>query len=523
MLARAIRLRRPVRVVALTGLTAVGGYSAYEATVNDGQRSSTAMVGVESAARCARIVSTGAAIVLDYKLTFAKQQRLAREDGDVNAGNIESEYSHQFLEETHRRSAERLLAMCRANGGVYIKLGQHVSALTYLVPKQYCEVLSQLQDACPVTPLSEVRAMIERETGQPFDRLFSEFDPEPVGSASLAQVHRARLADGTPVAVKVQHPLVGQFSVLDIEMTDWVVHAVKRVFPKFEFVWLADEMRLNLPRELDFESESANASRLMSLFIDDPVLEVPRTRLVTHRVHVMDFVDGRRVDDHEYFSRHNIRPRRVAQQLSRIFGHMIFVHGFVHVDPHPGNMLIRHDPRSKYGFKICLLDHGLYRGYDDGFRLDYAHLWIAMLSGDEEKIKYYSRKLGGGDAYIVFSCILTARSWESIQSARLNTARSSSETAHIQQNAGNFFEEITALLARIPRPLLLLLKTNDLLRAVAELLHTGQEATFLEQVRVCRQAVYEDDLSRLSWWRGLAYRVQYFIDWVKFQVLMLVL
>ena len=416
--------------------------------------------------------------------------------------------------------------MCRENGGVYIKLGQHVSALTYLVPEQYCTTLAgtwcfisddiltfvlELQDMCPQSSMEDIQTLFRREMGCELADQFTSFESEPVGSASLAQVHRAILKDGTEVAVKLQHLPVKRFSEMDIAVTDKLVHAVKRVFPDFEFVWLAEEMKMNLPRELDFRVEAENAAKLKSIYAQDPVLEVPLTRWVSKRIHCMEFVRGARVDDVQYLKQHNINSRSVACELSRIFSKMIFQVGFVHVDPHPGNLLIQAAPGSKLGFKIILLDHGLYREYDDEFRLDYARMWAALMTADIDGIKKYSTKLGGGNAYQLFSAILTARSWDTVHQQQLTLERSQSEKDAFQEHASGLIVEITKLLASIPRPLLLLLKTNDLLRNLSHTLG-GEMETYIAQFRACRRAIYEDAVSNASFWSSWILRIQFYMS-----------
>ena len=209
---------------------------------------------------------------------------------------------------------------------------------------------------------------------------------------------------------------------------------------------------------------------------------------------------GARIDDLEYLKKHNIKVSEISKEMARTFSQMIYKDGFVHCDPHPGNLMIRPTPAgssSPRDFEIILLDHGLYRELTPEFRLDYAHLWTAIISSDEEEIKYRALKLGGTDAYQLFSCILTGRDWSVVQDNQLTKkARSKDEMVKIADGAGNRIAEIAGILAKVPRDLLLLFKTNDLLRALDEDLGAddgAQMRTFAVMGQYCAQAIYEAD------------------------------
>lgn len=327
-------------------------------------------------------------------------------------------------------------------------------------------------------------------------------------------MHRARTKDGHDVAVKLQHLLVERFSNIDLEITDFTVHAVKRFFPNFEFVWLSEEMKKNLPKELDFCTEYENSSKLLKLFPSDRTLKVPKTFFVTKKIHCMEFIEGEKVDNHEYLKKNNINPYAVVDEITRIFSDMIFTHGYVHCDPHSGNILIMCDENSFKGFKVVLLDHGLYRAYDEDFRVNYAKLWVAMFTGSIDDIKKYSKALGGGDAYKLFTSILTARSWEIIEKNAFTNVRTKQEEALMKNNAGAYIPEITQLLDRIPRPLLLLLKTNDLLRSLNFKLCRKDvtSSTVVRQMIDCRRAIFQYDIKSCGVVQSFFERLKYYFS-----------
>nr|XP_030687768.1 uncharacterized aarF domain-containing protein kinase 1 isoform X2 [Globicephala melas] len=354
------------------------------------------------AVRVGRAVATTAAISYDY-LTSLRS---------VPYG---SEEYLQLRSKVHLRSARRLCELCCANRGTFIKVGQHLGALDYLLPEEYTSTLKVLHSQAPQSSMQEVRQVIREDLGKEIHDLFMSFDDTPLGAASLAQVHKAVLHDGRTVAVKVQHPKVQAQSSKDILLMEVLVLAVKQLFPEFEFMWLVDEAKKNLPLELDFLNEGRNAEKVAQMLKHFDFLKVPQIywELSTKRVLLMEFVDGGQVNDRDYMERNKIDVNEISRHLGKMYSEMIFVNGFVHCDPHPGNVLVRKCPGTGK-VEIVLLDHGLYQVLTEEFRLDYCHLWQSLIWTDMKNVKKYSQRLGAGDLYPLFTCMLTARSWDSV-------------------------------------------------------------------------------------------------------------
>lgn len=153
------------------------------------------------------------------------------------------------------------------NGSIYIKLGQHLTSLNYMLPTEWCDTFIPLQDHCPVSSFESVKAMVEGDSGMRFEEIFSEFDEQPIGAASLAQVHRAvDRESGQRVAVKIQHPVLDKWAPLDLETTRITFDLLKRAFPDYDLTWLASEMQISLPQELDFTLEGRNAKEAREYF-----------------------------------------------------------------------------------------------------------------------------------------------------------------------------------------------------------------------------------------------------------------
>ncbi|XP_076979323.1 aarF domain-containing protein kinase 1 isoform X2 [Tamandua tetradactyla] len=391
----------------------------------------------------------------------------------------------------HLRSARRLCELCCANRGTFIKVGQHLGALDYLLPEEYTSTLKVLHSQAPQSSMQEIRQVIREDLGKEIQDLFVSFDDTPLGAASLAQVHKAVLHDGRTVAVKVQHPKVRAQSSKDILLMEVLVLAVKWLFPEFEFMWLVDEAKKNLPLELDFLNEGRNAERVSQMLKHFYFLKVPQIywELSTKRVLLMEFVEGGQVNDRHYMEKNKIDVNEISRHLGKMYSEMIFINGFVHCDPHPGNVLVRKHPGTGKA-EIILLDHGLYQVLTEEFRLDYCHLWQSLIWTDMKRVKKYSQRLGAGDLYPLFACMLTARSWNSVNRGIDRVPVTATENLEIRENAANYLPQISQLLSHVPRQMLLIFKTNDLLRGIEAALGTRASASsFLNMSRCCIRAL----------------------------------
>lgn len=452
----------------------IGGASAYVLQKNDWEVSTIGVV------RFGRAAYTALRIVGDYKVSL-----WGLDSNDENYEDIKSKI--------HLRSALRLRDMCCTNGGAFIKVGQHLGSLDYLLPLEYVETMKILHNQAPQSAVSDLFKVLEEDLGKKVEDMFVQIDPEPLGAASLAQVHKATLKDGTVVAVKIQHPKVKKHSYVDIKTMELLVHGVAWVFPGFQYMWLAEETKKNLPLELDFIHEGRNCERVQRLFKHFKFLKVPKIywNLSSERVLTMEFCEGGKVNDRQYMEKHKISVDQVSRDLGKLFSEMIFLHGYVHCDPHPGNVLVHKCQQGST--QIVLLDHGLYQTLTDDFRVNYCKLWMSLIKADLDGIKKYATAMNAGDMYGLFACMLTARSWKAITSGIEKQKYSKSEDEEIKSNAANYLIEISEILNRVPRQLLLILKTNDVLRSIEFALQTRASSTsFINMSRCCIRAVAVD-------------------------------
>ncbi len=291
----------------------------------------------------------------------------------------------------HRRSAEAAYRLATRLEGLPIKVCQLLGTRADLLPAEYVEVLSRLQDQVPPRRLATLRPMIEADLGRPLEDVFADFAPEPIASASLAQVHRARLrADGRDVAVKIQYPEIAELVDIDLQNFGFLVGVLARLEPTFDFRVVLDEVRKYVPLELDFVHEAGNAERMAACLANRPDVFVPGIvrEWTTRRVLVMEFAPGVRVTDVDALRARGLDPHAVARRLLDVFTEQLLVHGFFHADPHPGNVLVQDDGR------LVLLDFGLAKELDAGFRAGIARLVLALMGGEPATVAAAFRELG---------------------------------------------------------------------------------------------------------------------------------
>lgn len=376
----------------------------------------------------------------------------------------------QAIKACHKRCAERTLRVLEKNGSIFIKLGQHLSSMGYLLPLEWTTTFIPLQDKCPVSSIESIGHMFVADTGHRIDELFSSFEPEPIGAASLAQVHVGTLREsGQKVAVKVQHPALAEWVPLDLALTRFTFSMLKRFFPEYDLEWLSREMDLSLPQELDFRMEANNANRASEYFKkhSDAPLVIPGVTWAQKRILVMEFLTGCRPDDLEFLDSNGINRDEVSAALAHIFNEMIFGQNApLHCDPHGGNIAIRKSPnRARYNFDIILYDHGLYRDIPLDLRRNYAKLWLAVIDADIPRMREYSRKVAGvtDEQFPLFASAITGRDYSVLTKKNVVSSRTATEKEDISGALGEgMLQQLVELLGQVPRIILLILKTNDL-------------------------------------------------------------
>lgn len=271
-----------------------------------------------------------------------------------------------------------LVSLCNRLGATFIKVGQIASTRGDLLPEPLIRELARLRDEVPPFSGAEARRILEREFGRPLERLFASFDPVPVAAASVAQVHRATLPDGRALAVKVRRPDIGRKVELDRSILLTTGRLLERIVPSLRLVALEGALRQfcgAVEEQLDLRIEAENNRRFARNFADDPGVVFPALvpELCSDAVLTMEFVDGVHERDLE---RSPIDVHAVVKAGMRCVCRMIFLHGFVHADLHPGNM--RFLPPGR----VALFDLGLVGRIDDADRISTARMLFAFATGD---------------------------------------------------------------------------------------------------------------------------------------------
>jgi predicted unusual protein kinase regulating ubiquinone biosynthesis (AarF/ABC1/UbiB family) len=288
---------------------------------------------------------------------------------------------------------EEFVADLEALGPTFVKIGQALSTRPDMVPPAYLAALERVQDDVAPLPFAEIRAAVEDALGLKLGQAFADFEETPLGCASLAQVHRARLRDGRPVAVKVQRPGIADGIHADLDALASLAGKADRWTDLGRRVRFADwvhEFRQALLAELDYRLEAENLERFgehfenhPELFVPQPVWDYTRPRLLT-----MDLVDGVKATRLSGLRRTEQDLGALAAALMRGYLDQAFVHGEIHADPHPGNILVTRDGR------IALLDLGMVAHVPPRRREQLLKLLFAAVDGRGEEVSTEAIAMG---------------------------------------------------------------------------------------------------------------------------------
>jgi ubiquinone biosynthesis protein len=290
----------------------------------------------------------------------------------------------------HRDSAETVYDAAIDLQGLILKSCQYIGARADLMPREWTEVLGRLQDRVPPRDMRTVRRVVESELERSLEGVFRRFDPRPIASASLAQVHEAVLRDGRRVAVKVQYPDIADLVHRDLANLRALFRAIDWLEGDFDLTALVDEMSHTVPRELDFVSEADHAERAAAIFAGRDDIHVPAIdrKLSTRRVLVMEFIDGIKITDRAALEAAGVDVADVMRRVIEAWCEQVLVHGFFQADPHPGNLLV--EPNGR----LVLLDFGLAKELPPAFREKALALVLAVLQRDADAMAAVLEDLG---------------------------------------------------------------------------------------------------------------------------------
>lgn len=273
-------------------------------------------------------------------------------------------------------TAVRLRLAMEQLGPTFVKLGQLLSSRPDILPAEYISELNKLQDSVAAVELSAIEQQLLNEFGEPTTRLFRSFSPQAVAAASIAQVHRAELLDGSLVAVKVRRPDIEKTIETDLDILHNLATLVEKHGHMSSLVSpteLIKEFRRTIYRELDFSKEGHTLNRFSAHFSDNPTVAIPQVYwdLTTDAVLTMEYIDGIKISDTQRLEQAGLDLKAIAHNGAQAFLDQVLIHGVFHGDPHPGNVLVNREGA------ICFLDLGMVGHVDEELR----HQLISLLLG----------------------------------------------------------------------------------------------------------------------------------------------
>ncbi|MDM8518066.1 AarF/ABC1/UbiB kinase family protein, partial [Desulfobacterales bacterium HSG16] len=296
----------------------------------------------------------------------------------------------QMISQKPRPPVEKLTRAIRLRmvfeelGPACTKLGQILSTRPDLVPKEFAEELTLLQDSVKPRSFEEISKTLKKDLGQEPDKIFEHFSKTPLAAASIGQVHRARLKSGEDVAVKIRRIGIRKLIEVDLEIMLHLATLMEKhleVMKLHRPVRIIEEFAKILEKELDYTHEAAALERFSSAFLKDQTVLIPAVfkEISTTRVLVMEFIKGIKISERESIESAGLDRKIIVSRGANLFLKQIFEHGFFHADPHPGNIFVL--PNNV----ICLLDFGMIGIIDRATREDFLDLIDSVVHHNESK------------------------------------------------------------------------------------------------------------------------------------------
>nr|CCC90641.1 conserved hypothetical protein [Trypanosoma congolense IL3000] len=417
----------------------------------------------------------------------------------------------QLWNQAHLRNAARLVTLAETNGGLYVKVGQVFANMHHILPSQYCSVMAVLQDNVAKRSFNEVLAVLVCDLEQPVNEVFETIDPTPIAAASLAQVHRAKLKkEGIDVAVKVQYIDVAQRFVGDMRAIQVLLGIAGFLFRGYDFSTIIAKLNKTIGNELDFSLEADNCERagrdLVAGGFGDRVVtpevfrayttqRVLTTRLINNAVKITD-ING--------LKEMGIHPRTVSTWLCDALSYQLFVSGFVHADPHAGNILVHKLPNGKP--QVVMLDFGLCTELSDELRTDLATIWTSSITHDTPTLARVSEKFGVEDYALLASCFLH-HPYELFNAGERVVTKLTKEL--MRDEVRNRMHKINDIVSSLPREYALVLRNIMAAKAINKELHDPVN-------RPLRMLRYSARVSSASESRWYILRLMLYAWWSEF-------
>jgi predicted unusual protein kinase regulating ubiquinone biosynthesis (AarF/ABC1/UbiB family) len=299
-------------------------------------------------------------------------------------------YYQRNLNKMLSQKGEELKHLFTDLEGLFIKAGQFLSIAGFFLPETFKKQLEALQDAATPKDFSQIQSSLLSHYAVPLSDIFTKIEETPMAVASIGQVHRAWLIDGTPVVLKIQHEHIERIAEIDLAIIRRLTYLIGRFFALEGLDYAYKQIEALILQEIDFEEEANSLISISSSLSDENFWSFPTVfeSLSGRKVLVMSWIDGNKITDIDYLSLHNIDPKIIVDRLWNGFCRMIFDNGFYHADPHPGNILV-----DKTG-NICLLDYGAVSTLSPLFKKEIPGLIIAFSTLDTKKLSKQLITLG---------------------------------------------------------------------------------------------------------------------------------
>ncbi|RAK19407.1 2-octaprenylphenol hydroxylase [Anoxybacillus vitaminiphilus] len=277
-----------------------------------------------------------------------------------------------------KTTGERIRIVLQELGPTFVKLGQIASTRPDLLPEEIIRELEKLQDRVPPFSFQKVREIVEEELGGELGEIFRHFEESPLAAASIGQVHQAILRSGEKVAVKIQRPNIAAVIETDLEILQDLADLAERRSEwaaKYQIRDMVDEFSKSLRAELDYTIEARNTEKISNQFRNDPNIYVPKVfwEYSTKKVLTMEYVEGVKFSELEKLKQNGYDLKILAERLAKGIFHQIFIEGFFHGDPHPGNVLVLP------GEVIAFIDFGMVGRLTPEMKYHFSSLVIALM------------------------------------------------------------------------------------------------------------------------------------------------
>ncbi|KAI8354585.1 ABC1 family-domain-containing protein [Choanephora cucurbitarum] len=451
-----------------------------------------------------RTFYNGVALAVDYKLNFKPGHSI----DDTNR-----------IEQLHTRVANRIFDVFERNGGLYIKIGQVIGTQAAILPAAYQIRAKQLFDSAPAVPFEAVeRVFMDDFNGKHPSEIFAEFEMKPVASASIAQVHKARLKNGDVVAVKIQKPAIQKQMEGDLAAFRILLKVYEHVFD-LPLSWSSNYIEKHMRMEADFENEARNAQKAWRHLQSEKALKdkvyVPKVyhEYSSKRVLVCEWVDGIQLTKKEELEEKGLDYVRAMKTTIEAFASQIFRSGFVHADPHPGNVLVRRHPSKKNQVQVILIDHGLYIQESEKFRKEYCKLWEALFMLDMPRMTEICKEWGINDANM-FASITLQRPFSEKKALHLDQHVDVKDMYELQVNMKERIKNFLRDQELFPKELIFISRNMNIVRA-----NNKSVGSPINRINImARWAVLGISNEKGTWlsWRSIVFEFTLFVMTLSF-------